>query len=346
MGGDVEALLTALPQAALIVDARPRVTFANDAAHRLLATRGGTVENVDLVRLVRHPDFIEAVERVLASEPAASTDFVIYRPVVTSMRATIARLGEGAQVAVVMEETGHRDDAERMRSDFVANVSHELRTPLTTVTGLIEALQGPAKGDAAATERFLDLMAQEAGRMSRLIEDLLSLSRVESNERVRPLDPVDLSPIIRGVGDTLQQRAQSAGVKVVFDLPPGSMMVPGDADQLTQVVINLVENALRYGSSGGRVNVGAERLDHAPGFRGPVVRLTVSDRGDGIAAEHLPRLQERFYRVDSGRSRHMGGTGLGLAIVKHIVNRHRGRVRISSTLGEGTTVAVLIPLDN
>jgi two-component system phosphate regulon sensor histidine kinase PhoR len=217
----------------------------------------------------------------------------------------------------------------------VANVSHELRTPLTALLGFIETLRGAARDDAVARERFLGVMEREAARMNRLVSDLLQLSRVEAAERVRPADPVDLAQVLAMTLTAVRPLAEAAGVELVFDAP-GSLVVPGDADQLTQVFQNLIENAVKYGGAGKRVTITLSQGDRG-------AEVAVRDLGEGIAAIHIPRLTERFYRVDSHRSREKGGTGLGLAIVKHIVNRHRGRLVIDSSEGKGSTFTVILP---
>ena len=244
---------------------------------------------------------------------------------------------------VSFQDVTHLEQAGQMRRDFVANVSHELRTPLTALIGFIETLRGAASDDAAARDRFLAIMQDEAGRMNRLVGDLLSLSRVEGEERVRPREEVDLSGQLGSVLNSLRPLAEEAGVAFWFDKPEAAVIIPGDADQLRQVFTNLIENAIKYGGSGGAVNVIVTVSERDPALRAPAVRVQVIDRGPGIDPMHLPRLTERFYRADSHRSRQLGGTGLGLAIVKHIVNRHRGRLRVESTLGEGATFTVILP---
>jgi two-component system phosphate regulon sensor histidine kinase PhoR len=221
--------------------------------------------------------------------------------------------------------------------DFVANASHELRTPLATLSGFIETLLGPAAEDAPARARFLSIMADEAGRMSRLIDDLLSLSRIEMDKYVRPSATLDLSGVFADVGKTLAMRLEQDQRRLELDVPAGLPPVVGDRDQILQVLHNLISNALKYGQSGTPITVRAEARDGQ-------VRISVIDRGEGIAAEHLPRLTERFYRVDSQRSRKMGGTGLGLAIVKHIVERHRGRLEIESQPGQGSVFSFTLPV--
>jgi two-component system phosphate regulon sensor histidine kinase PhoR len=231
---------------------------------------------------------------------------------------------------------------EDMRADFVANASHELRTPLASLSGFIETLQGPAKNDAAARERFLGIMEQQAKRMARLIDDLLSLSRIELNAHVRPDKPVDIASAVRQVVDGLQTLARDRGVEITVDAPVDPLVVAGDRDELVRVLENLVENALKYGGSGKRVEIVVARTQDEKGR--PEALVAVRDFGPGIAAEHLPRLTERFYRVDVAGSRAQGGTGLGLALVKHILNRHRGRLSIDSKAGQGATFTIRVPL--
>ena len=232
---------------------------------------------------------------------------------------------------------------EEMRADFVANASHELRTPLASLSGFIDTLQGPAREDTAARERFLEIMKGQARRMARLIDDLLSLSRIELNAHRHPEAPVDLVPVVRQVVDSLQMLAREREVEVAIDAPSESLVVAGDRDELIRLFENLVENALKYGASGKRVEIGLARELMSAKFGDEAV-VSVRDHGPGIAPEHLPRLTERFYRIDVGQSRAEGGTGLGLALVKHILNRHRGRLAIDSTLGQGATFTVYLPM--
>jgi two-component system phosphate regulon sensor histidine kinase PhoR len=231
---------------------------------------------------------------------------------------------------------------EEMRADFVANASHELRTPLAALSGFIDTLQGAARDDAPARERFLQIMQAQATRMARLIDDLLSLSRIELSAHLRPDTPIDLVPIVRQVADGLQTLARDRDVKVHIHPPAEAMIVLGDRDELIRVFENLIENALKYGASGKRVEIDFTRAENADGTA--EARVGVRDHGPGIAPEHLPRLTERFYRVDVADSRAQGGTGLGLALAKHILNRHRGRLSIASTPGEGATFTVHLPI--
>lgn len=248
-------------------------------------------------------------------------------------------------ILLAFEDVTAVEEAGQMRRDFIANVSHELRTPLTSLLGFIETLKGAAKDDPVARDRFLAIMEAEAGRMSRLVEDLLSLNRVESEERQRPLEPVNMAQEIQDTVKALQPLAEAQDVTIVTDVPEQVASVPGDAGQLHQVLTNLIENAIKYGGHGGRVDVTLSEPHHEPAVRAQSLRLEVRDHGEGIEPHHLARLTERFYRVDSSRSREIGGTGLGLAIVKHIINRHRGRLTISSEMGEGTTFSVILPLN-
>jgi two-component system phosphate regulon sensor histidine kinase PhoR len=228
-----------------------------------------------------------------------------------------------------------------MRADFVANASHELRTPLAALSGFIDTLQGPAKDDAKARERFLAIMHTQATRMARLIDDLLSLSRVELSAHVRPDTLVDIVPIIRQVADGLEPLARDRQVVVDFNLPDTAILIAGDREELLRLFENLIENALKYGASGGKVVVSLSSAVSSEGA--PEIRVTVRDFGPGIAPEHLPRLTERFYRVDVGDSRAQGGTGLGLSLVKHILNRHRGRLLIESVPKNGATFTACFP---
>jgi two-component system phosphate regulon sensor histidine kinase PhoR len=231
---------------------------------------------------------------------------------------------------------------EVMRADFVANASHELRTPLASLSGFIETLQGSARDDVQARQRFLGIMKAQANRMARLIDDLLSLSRIELKAHLQPATPVDLVGIVRQVADSLQTLARDRGVEIKIEKPEKPLVVRGDRDELIRVFENLVENALKYGAPGKRVDISLAGMPGSGGEEEAVV--SVRDYGPGIADEHIPRLTERFYRVDVADSRAQGGTGLGLALVKHIVARHRGRLVIASVLGNGATFTIRLPL--
>jgi two-component system phosphate regulon sensor histidine kinase PhoR len=329
--------IEALSEPALVVVGDIAVA-ANAEARRLFGDR---VAGSDLRLTVRHPVILDALAEARAMPGTVEREIAGLGSGNSAWRLHAVDAGAG-RVLVLFDDITQARLTERMRVDFVANASHELRTPLATLSGFIETLQGPAAGDEPARERFLDIMALEAGRMSRLIDDLLSLSRIELDKHVRPVTQLDLAGVVADVRKTLAMRLEADERQLVVDdmssLPP----VIADRDQVLQVLHNLVSNALKYGRTGTPITVSAVAESAGSGTPA-LVRLTVADIGDGIGAEHLPRLTERFYRVDSQRSRKMGGTGLGLAIVKHIVERHRGRLDIASVQGEGTTVSFTLP---
>jgi two-component system phosphate regulon sensor histidine kinase PhoR len=319
------------------------VVVASNAAAQAIApalTRGAPLSFA-----LRIADLTEAVRRAVDTGETQRVEFFEKVPADRWTEAFIvpvalaeAIAGRRELVFVTLHDLTRIKQVEEMRADFVANASHELRTPLASLSGFIETLQGSAKNDPQARERFLDIMKAQANRMARLIDDLLSLSRIELKAHVQPANQVDLAPIVRQVADGLQTLARDRGVEVKIDLPPEPLMVRADRDELIRVFENLVENALKYGASGKRIDIGL-----SPGDNEALV--AVRDYGPGIAPEHLPRLTERFYRVDVAESRAQGGTGLGLALVKHILHRHRGRLSIDSAPGKGATFTVRLPLD-
>jgi two-component system phosphate regulon sensor histidine kinase PhoR len=330
----VRSMVAAFPGPAFVVDRTGRLVVANGPARVIL---GETAEGRPLVLSLRQPGLVEAIADTAADGVARRARLVL--PVVTQaevFQAHAARLVEGSVLVTLLDVT-EQEQAVQMRRDFVANVSHELRTPLTAMIGFIETLQGAARDDGAARARFLGIMAREAERMARLVRDLLHLSRVESEERVRPRDPVDVAGIVAQAAATLRTQAEGAGVALHLAGLGAPAMAPGDGDQLTQVFVNLIENAVKYGSTGGRVEV------TLAGREAALLSVEVRDFGEGFDPVHIPRLTERFYRVDTHRSRERGGTGLGLAIVKHIVSRHRGQLRIRATPGEGASFTVFLP---
>lgn len=334
----VNALLRGIHHAAILVGADSKVAFANQAANDLF---GPVLLGRHYGLCLRQPDLLAAVAQALSPGFAANLRMTLRQgDQDASYAITITPLPAGA--LCLFEDTTPQEQTDQMRRDFVANVSHELRTPLTALQGFIETLQGPARDDAAARARFLAIMATEADRMNRLVSDLLHLSRVEAQERLRPTTEIDLAAAIGRAVDGLRPLAQQAQVELVtigFDTPRS---LHADGDQIMQVVVNLVENAIKYGSiAGSTVQV---TLTETVTLRGPAYCFWVQDHGQGIAPEHIPRLTERFYRVDSHRSRAMGGTGLGLAIVKHIVGRHRGKLTIESTPGQGSRFSVFLPI--
>jgi two-component system phosphate regulon sensor histidine kinase PhoR len=343
-----------LPQPLLLLDRQRRITAVNRGARDLV---GSDPTGGDLAVAIRDPRVLEAVDEVLAEKERQAVGFTVTAPIDRYFWAEIVPFdspdGEGARILIALYDLTERRRAERMRGDFIANASHELRTPLATLIGFIETLRGPARDDAEAQDKFLELMHEQASRMSRLVRDLMSLSTIEMNEHTPPETPVDVAAILGRVVATLDLEARKKDVKLVLEAPVTIAPMAGDDDQMTQLFQNLIDNAIKYGRKGGTVRIVAEESDDVPtdlprGTRerppAKVVRISVIDQGEGIAAEYIPRLTERFYRVDAARSRAVGGTGLGLAIVKHIVNRHRGVLQVESEQGFGSTFRVIFPV--
>jgi two-component system, OmpR family, phosphate regulon sensor histidine kinase PhoR len=348
-GGDrlIDAVLAALPDPVIALDRSSEVVAFNARAATVApALRRGEPVSLGL----RVPQVIEAIRRAAANGGPQRVEFFERVPVVRWYEAIITPI-EAADIAASPETPGPLvlmtlhdltplRRVEEMRADFIANASHELRTPLAALSGFIETLQGPAREDAAARERFLPIMADQAKRMARLIDDLLSLSRIELNAHLRPDSQVDLVPLIRQVIDGLQTLARDRDVEVRVTAPAQPLLVLGDRDELLRVFENLIENALKYAAAGKRVDISLSTTTDSSNEACVAVR----DYGPGIAPEHLPRLTERFYRVDVADSRAQGGTGLGLALVKHILNRHGGRLAIESVPGQGACFNALLPL--
>lgn len=335
----LHAVVESMPDAAIVLDQDGRVVTFNEAARVIApALTQGALASLAL----RVPEVVEAVRAVSAGEASRSVEFSQRVPLDRWFTAHVRPLAgvPSAAILLVFHDLTQQRRIEEMRVDFVANASHELRTPLASLSGFIDTLLGPAREDVQARERFLAIMKTQATRMARLIEDLLSLSRIELIEHVHPDTPVDLAPVVRQVADGLQTLATDRNVELAIAPPEKSVIVLGNRDELTRVFENLIENALKYGADGKRVDIG---FASAAGPSGTEVLVTVRDYGPGIAAEHLPRLTERFYRVDVKQSRAEGGTGLGLALVKHILNRHRGRLTVESEIGKGATFTVRLP---
>lgn len=333
--------LNGLQEAIFILDGSRRILFGNTIAESIF---GKFAISSDFVRTIRHPQCMEMIEQVLQGQETATDAITIENPIKTTFNVLVSRLGgEGNRVMVSMMDISERRQIEQMRSDFVANVSHELRSPLTALTGFIETLQGPAKQDASARARFLELMEREAGRMARLVSDLLSLSKFEATKRILPRDRCDIIKIVNRVKATLSEMIAREGktVRIVFEEP--ELSITGDEDALVQVFQNLIENAIKYSAANSTITATISEVSNFAGMNAPAVAIVIQDRGDGIPQEHIARLTERFYRVDSDRSREKGGTGLGLAIVKHIINQHRGRLKIESETGVGSTFSVFLP---
>jgi two-component system, OmpR family, phosphate regulon sensor histidine kinase PhoR len=334
--------IAALPDAAIVVDRLGVVRAANDSARSTFAAR---LVGEPLALFIRSPAVARALSEAFEQNKPVDVQFEERAGVARTMQMHLAQLqsaagqsASGACVLLILRDRTREAQVEKMRSDFVANASHELRTPLTTLSGFIETMQGAAKQDEKSRGEFLSIMKAQATRMSLLIDDLLSLSRIEVDEHVEPTERIDLGLIVRQVEALLRPLAKETECELNVMIEP-QIFVRGDANQLGQVTHNLVENAIKYSAKGKSVQVLVSRLNKD-------AALTVTDNGPGIAAHHIPRLTERFYRVNAQDSRTRGGTGLGLAICKHIIKRHRGRLEISSELGHGSQFTVMLPLIN
>lgn len=322
----------------VLIGARDQIVTANDRGLALLGA--GQIGRHYAIGL-RQPALLAAIDRALREGTGGQAHYEIMGPsskVAYLVTVTPVPNAGRHDALCAFQDITEQELIGSFRRDFVANVSHELRSPLTTLVSIIDTLKGAARDDPAARDRFLTAMQHEAQRMTRLVRDLLSLSRTEAEERRRPTTPVDVARLARDVTETLRPLADAAGVALELAAPDDIPPIPADADQLTQVLQNLIENAVKYDTEGRRVTVRVH-----PGNGDGMLRIDVTDRGEGIEPQHLPRLTERFYRVEGHRGRAQGGTGLGLAIVKHIVNRHRGRLAIASERGRGTMVSVFLP---
>ncbi|WP_367187269.1 phosphate regulon sensor histidine kinase PhoR [Rhizobium oryzicola] len=336
----ITAAFGALDWPVILLSADATVLFQNRSAEKAF---GQVPEGVHLSARLRSPGILDMVRETIAtgqptqiehSERLPSERVYILRIAPVDLGATEGFGSPQRLFALAFRDISELRNIDRMRSDFVANASHELRTPLASLRGFIETLQGPAKGDVKAHDRFLGIMLEQANRMSRLVDDLLSLSRLELKAHIAPDQTVDLVPVINHVRDALLPLAQELGVDVKLHLPEAKAEVLGDRDELVQVFENLIENACKYGQEGKQVDVYV-RAEPAS-----AVEVSVVDYGPGIPAEHVPRITERFYRVSVADSRSKKGTGLGLAIVKHILTRHRARLIVKSELGKGTDFTV------
>ena len=329
----------------MILSSSLRIRHANADAESFFDM---PLSGIDVVRVLRHPEVREVLEAVSRERARQTTEIVVHKNVPRTLLVSVGPLRNGephdVDLLMTLADISDRIDAERSRSTFVANVSHELRSPLTTLLGAVDTLQGPAKDNPDARERFLDLMGVEARRMSRLVGDLLNLAKQEAQEHRRPETRVNLHGVLRQVIEALEASGDYRSGRVAFHLD-GQPTVKGIEDDLFEAFRNLIENALRYSPPDSPVELRLVDVPSASPVRGDSIRVDVRDHGEGIEAEHLPRLTDRFYRVDKGRSREMGGTGLGLSIVKHIINRHHGRLQFSSDPGKGTTVSVHLPVD-
>ena len=333
---DFASLMEAITDPLMLIE-KGRIIHPNRAAQRLL---GAHIQGEDARIAIRHPAAAERLASLVPMSEAMMLDLVGLGTRDQRWQMRIAPLGSESEIRRLVHLADHSGAyaAEKMRVDFVANASHELRTPLAGILGFIETLGDPDLGrDNDTRQRFLKIMDGEARRMQRLIDDLISLSRIEAEKYRAPDSPIDLGSLAAEVVGVFRTSHGERGREVELDVTPGLAEVAGDRPQLSQLLHNLIGNSVKYGKAGTPIRVS---LGAGPGG---MTRLVVADEGEGIGPDHLPRLTERFYRVDSGRSRAVGGTGLGLAIVKHIVERHRGRLDITSTPGKGTAIAVLLP---
>ncbi|BCG83209.1 ATP-binding protein [Mesorhizobium sp. 113-3-3] len=334
-----EYLAAAVADPLIIFDRSATIVHANAAA---FAAFGGIAPGLSLPLKFRAPEMQSLLDSVLSGTIASDVvDYTEKLPVERAYRVSASSVGHGTDLYVlVFKDQSETRRIDRMRADFIANASHELRTPLASIAGFIETLRGPARNDPAARDQFLQIMQNQTGRMARLIDDLLSLSRLEMKPYLKPGTEVDLRQTVDSVIDSLAPLARENSVVIERDFAKGSLNVPGDRDELFQVFENLLENACKYGQSGGRVVVS---ITHADDGSEPGIDVTIRDFGPGIPEEHIPRITERFYRIDVETSRTQKGTGLGLSIVKHILTRHNARLTIKSEVGKGAAFAVHLP---
>lgn len=332
----LDAVASAIPDPCLVIDELGIIISANSAADIFFETH---TKDQHLTFALRAPVILEAVQNANFAGRASQVQHQTKAPVSRTLNVFVTPLGRHESskriCVLLLRDTTHEEQVERMRADFVANVSHELRTPLASIAGFVETMMGAAKNDPKARDEFLPIMKVQAERMAALIDDLLSLSRIELSEHVAPSSTADLSAIAGTVAKLLAPLAREFEIEIKLDVP-STLPVIGDTNQLTQVIHNLVENAIKYGASGKQVEV-IGRTENGSAV------LAVRDHGPGIADQHVPRLTERFYRVSVQDSRTRGGTGLGLAIAKHIINRHRGKLQIESRLGEGSQFSIYLP---
>lgn len=334
----------------LLIDEDKKVMIANKSAENVF---GEDILNNNISDYLYDAEVLSAIDRTITTGTSDTIEFMTPPPRSRSLLLRIHALQEndgnddeeedGSTILLTIYDITSIREAERMRVDFVANVSHELRTPLASILGFIETLQGPAKNDQIAAERFLKIMQDEAGRMTRLIEDLLSLSHIEREAHIPPEESISLNSIIRSVTETLNLRCTKKNMTINIHKDADYDNIIGDRDQLTQVFQNLIDNAIKYGDENTSIEITLKKT--ASDFSDDLfVKIDIMNKGSGIAPEHIERLTERFYRVDTARSRSLGGTGLGLAIVKHIIQRHNGQLSFQSEVGKSTTASILLPL--
>jgi two-component system phosphate regulon sensor histidine kinase PhoR len=327
-------MLDQLPIPVMLLDDDERVLFVNRSMRDVL---GPGLDRKRASSVLRNPDVLQAIAQARRGS-SINVPFSLPVPIERHYQAYAARISVSPSItALLLHDLTVVKRSEQLRADFIANASHELRTPLAAVSGFIETLRGHAKEDETVRDQFLDIMAVESARMRRLIDDLLSLSRIEMNEHVKPEGRIGVESSVRQAVAALKPLAAQDGITITVEAKPGVPPVIGDQDELVQLFQNLIHNAIKYGRENGQVRI---TIGHSADRQ---VFAAVHDDGEGIAPNAIPRLTERFYRVDVKRSREKGGTGLGLAIVKHIINRHQGRLAVESKLGEGSTFTVLLP---
>ena len=345
-----EILVDTLPDILIMINDERRIVRTNRAARAIF---GQNLAGRALSDVVNNEYLSEAVHSVIHDLKGREIEFRIDDPVLRDFLAIIERFpvpsGGGISTIITMNDITELKSVEQMRADFVANASHEIRTPLASIKGFIETLMGPAKDDADAHEQFLAIMLEQADRMQQLINDLLSLSKIEMNAHSIPTDPVDVGDVVARACKHFDLMAESKNVTLISDVHDNCPKAKGDANELSQVIHNLVSNAIKYGRADSDVTVQVKVTSELPKDlnmrkHARIIRISVQDQGEGIPKEHLPQLMERFYRVDSARTREIGGTGLGLAIVKGIINRHRGAITVDSIMGEGTRFDVYLPI--
>lgn len=345
-----EILVDTLPDILIMVNDEKKVVRTNRAARAIF---GQNLAGKFLKDVIPNAYLHDALTSVIQDLKGREIEFRIEDPVIRDFLAIIERFpvptAGGISTVITMNDITELKSVEQMRADFVANASHELRTPLASIKGFVETLLGPAKDDEKAREEFLKIMLEQADRMQQLIGDLLSLSKIEMNAHSVPTESLDIANILRKESENLKRQAGDKNMRLNVNIHDNLPLVKGEGNELTQVVHNLISNAIKYGYADSDVNITLKVTTELPqdlNMRNltRVVMFSVRDRGDGIPKQHLPRLMERFYRVDSARTRQVGGTGLGLAIVKGIVARHRGAITIDSVVGEGSTFSVFLPI--
>jgi len=335
----LENILDKLPIAAIIIDDSERIVVMNSLAMSLF---GEDLISRNFITAIRQPLVIDAIQQTLKDGQTRKTLYLHNKSNFRINYEVSCKLFE-KQVVLFFEDKSSFETGEQMRSDFIANVSHELKTPLTSILGFIETLSSMTNDDTKTRDRFLSIIQREAQRMDRLVADLLSLSKVEASERMAPIEKLELVDLIRSTTKALSPIIELNKIEIEYDLKDLEIWVRGDDDQLRQVLINLIENAVKYGGSNKKVKISLSNVYYETLLQAEAVYISIRDLGHGIDPLLLPRLTERFYRVDDHRSRELGGTGLGLAIVKHIMNRHRGRLIIKSRPGEGSEFKIILP---